>query len=559
MPPRSQTKRKALSAFPFPDFRDYQRDILLEAAAALFDEDYETVVIDAPTGIGKSAINTTLCRMADSAFMTTPEKKLRKQLENDGTLARHYAVLRSRSDYTCDYASSPRERVSCSDCEINIADDEHCSHVDACTYWSDKETAMSQSVATLTFAYLIVDNYLPRFSEEGKRDAPISFGNRDLLVVDEAHQLEPQTASLFAGFTISPNTLPETVYGAPREPLEDEFDEITDATRYEEIESVLDDLYERVQLFLEKRANMPKHRLENDRQLRRDIRQCQNMRRRMKYCREEIEEGRDWITNVEIMGEDDDENNPARIQLKPVKVDRFLDEYVWSRASSQVLSTATMPFRGNPERWLLSLGLNPEKTRIISRPMPFDVENRRIRTDTAIGKFSRGRYNDHWETIVDRIDLLSRRHDGEKGLIHTASYDLAERLYESFQHNAVLHERDAPKADDWFIQQWQTTDQQLFFSPAVMDGIDLEGDMCRWQALLKVPYPFLGDSRVEYMVDEQNDWDWYYEQAVRRLIQSVGRGVRSNEDYCDYYVLDESFLDVMESAAVPDWFQEAIV
>jgi len=91
-----------------------------------------------------------------------------------------------------------------------------------------------------------------------------------------------------------------------------------------------------------------------------------------------------------------------------------------------------------------------------------------------------------------------------------------------------------------------------------MDGIDLEGEMCRWQVLLKVPYPYLGDSRVEYMVNEKNDWDWYNEQTARRLIQSVGRGVRSGDDYCDYYVLDESFLDVMDSATVPEWFENAI-
>ena len=65
--------------FPFSSYRPYQRAILQETAETLFgaDSDYDTVVIYAPTGIGKSPINVALARLAENAFYTTPQKKLR--------------------------------------------------------------------------------------------------------------------------------------------------------------------------------------------------------------------------------------------------------------------------------------------------------------------------------------------------------------------------------------------------------------------------------------------------------------------------------------------------
>ena len=71
------------------------------------DSAYDTIVIYAPTGIGKSPINVTLAWLAENAFYTTPQKKLRHQLETDDTLRNHYHVLRGREDYDCEFASRP--------------------------------------------------------------------------------------------------------------------------------------------------------------------------------------------------------------------------------------------------------------------------------------------------------------------------------------------------------------------------------------------------------------------------------------------------------------------
>lgn len=59
------------------------------------------MIMNLPTGVGKSPINTALARQAGSAFMTTPQKNLRQQLEDNSVLNRHYETLRARADYMC--------------------------------------------------------------------------------------------------------------------------------------------------------------------------------------------------------------------------------------------------------------------------------------------------------------------------------------------------------------------------------------------------------------------------------------------------------------------------
>lgn len=101
-PPLPEIDRDLEAAWPAPTYRERQRRIYREAACVLFGPtDHDTIVIDAPTGVGKSVINTALCNLSNSAFYTTPQKSLREQLVNDSLLNKHVRTLRAREDYIC--------------------------------------------------------------------------------------------------------------------------------------------------------------------------------------------------------------------------------------------------------------------------------------------------------------------------------------------------------------------------------------------------------------------------------------------------------------------------
>lgn len=362
------------------------------------------------------------------------------------------------------------------------------------------------------------------------------------LIVDECHVLEDQMASLFAGFTVSPYSLPEQVCTLRPEDVPD------DPYQFEDVEDELKQVYRNANDFIQ---HAPQVQLENRSE---EVDECLEFTKKFQHCFDEIEDNRPWVVETDTMSVDGTEY--ASITVKPVYVDQFLNEFVWSRADKYILSTATLPFRSNPAKWLARLGLNPEDARVISKPMPFDAANRPVETVTEIARFSQERYRQHWDEIIEKVELIVHKHDGQNGLIHTSSYDMAEELYDRLDTNAVLHESGS-RDDEYYLQQWMTGDEQMLISPALKQGVDLADEECRWQVLLKVPYPGLGDPRVKYLVDEENDWSWYNDKTVRQIIQSVDRGVRHEDDYCVYYVFDRCFEDIRSRASFPAWFEDA--
>jgi Rad3-related DNA helicase len=320
---------------------------------------------------------------------------------------------------------------------------------------------------------------------------------------------------------------------------------------------------------LRDRCRAYKHEHKNQDDHAEHVEDCEKFIDNAEWFFKEVDEwDRDWVVDMDKTRHPDKNKKVKSFQLKPVKVDSFLKNFVWRRADTRLLTTATMPFRGNPSAWCRRIGLDPDRTHVIKVGMPFQAQNRPVHVHTEIAKMSQGGDDRHWKKIMQELDRLAGKHDGENGLIHTASYKRAQRVfkdaksgdYENLDGNIMFH--DADKDASAFITKWQKADENIMLSPSMMEGVDLADEMCRWQVLLKVPYPNMGDSRVEYLMDDSTgygaDWQWYNEATAQSIIQSVGRAVRSKDDYADYYVLDESFESVRNSVAFPDWFEAAI-
>jgi len=597
------------SAFPFDSYRTHQRDILHKSASALFGQsDTDVVVIDAPTGIGKSGINIALGKLSEDAFYTTPQKQLRDQLADDDALSPHHTVLKGRRDYKCDIRGSQRSNLSCHNCPVNTSPNETCID-EQCIYWNTKDEAMHADVATVTFSYLIYDNYIPPyvnrgsdsgqssitdFSPENNNLCQISFEDRRLLIIDEAHTLEGQVASLHAGFTLSatqlttkpaddylpsdrtvshpvgkaldlPDRPPENLYTYFTDRLDDlsqlHIKEVTDLT-VPELTPLLEDLRTKAaakRLWL----SLAARQVDEESKARITINNIQQtlegIERNIKILMDQRDGETPWVVDADSYNHDGDTR--YKLGFKPVYVGPYLQSHIWNRADKIVLSTATMPFRETPEKWLNRIGLDPRQHSFttISKPMPFHAANRPVITDSTVGSLSGDGKQHHCDDVVSQLRVLSERHGDEKGLVHTVSYQWAERLHAHLNDIAMLHRSEDDRDAATIISQWQRSAKPMLLSPAMMEGVDLEGDRCRWQALAKVPYGNLGDSRVSHLVYRENDRQWYNETTAQQIIQSAGRAVRSADDEAVYYVLDDDFSDVMTSSRTPDWFGEAVV
>ena len=90
------------------------------------------------------------------------------------------------------------------------------------------------------------------------------------------------------------------------------------------------------------------------------------------------------------------------------------------------------------------------------------------------------------------------------------------------------------------------------------EGIDLPGDLSRWQVICKLPYPYLGDPQIARR--RELDPTWYDWRTCLTVVQAYGRSVRSADDFAVTYVLDADFKAFLkrQRGRLPGWFLEAV-
>jgi Rad3-related DNA helicase len=189
--------------------------------------------------------------------------------------------------------------------------------------------------------------------------------------------------------------------------------------------------------------------------------------------------------------------------------------------------------------------------------MSFPLKHRPIITSTIGGKMTSSNEKRNWKRNIGTVKRIIKKHKDDRGVIHTQSYSRAKHVARSlFGYSVFLH--DKTKIDGDVIDAWNASRKKILLSPAVSEGVDLKDDLCRYQILLKVPYPSVGDARVKYLLDKKKDWKWYYSEASRDIVQMYGRAVRSGKDHAKFYVIDGSFRDILRKGSFPAWFLDAL-
>ena len=137
---------------------------------------------------------------------------------------------------------------------------------------------------------------------------------------------------------------------------------------------------------------------------------------------------------------------------------------------------------------------------------------------------------------------LCKRYKNKKGIIQTWTYDLAKKMYEEAPQDLkdrMLLYNDAKEKRDLIDYHKNTDSDTILVGPTLNEGIDLPGDECRFIIMIKMPYPYLGSRLVQRKKDLYDGW--YQNETLRTIIQSIGRGVRYDGDWCQTYILDGSF------------------
>ncbi|MBI4021076.1 MAG: ATP-dependent DNA helicase [Candidatus Aenigmarchaeota archaeon] len=531
--------------FPFPTMREHQETALRAIIGAL-QAGYRTVVLEAPTGFGKSALAVALARWFEAnqkrSYIIVSSKVLQDQYLQDFSTV----TAKGRANFAC--LSRPQS------CEVSQmqGNGTRCAHIPApatkpdgktflgtsakrgalyipedmgvCPYWEQKCTAMEHAFPLFNYDYFLHET---RYAGD--------FGLRDLVVCDEAHAIETKLMK-FVGFEISSHELEKAGAWVPKEEL-----------TAEAWISVLGDWRDRFDAKVKKaEANM-----ENLTPL--DLEKLEDFRHTVAKCNElmgELDQDPDlWVVSVAPTNYKG--RAGSKVSFKPIRVQKW-SSFLFSKGGAFVLQSATIL---DAAALCASLGVEG-KVLSLKVPSIFPAE-RRAFLYRPVGKMSRASKDATMPLLLQELRAILAEHPTEKGVIHTHSYAIQKAVLEGVASPRFIANEGSASQD--IFKQFKSSEQPLVLvTPSAYEGVDFKDDQCRWQVLCKVPYPDLGDPQVKKRADQ--DRAWYAWQTALRIVQTYGRGMRSPDDFCTTFILDEDFKRFYagNGALFPTWFQEAV-
>jgi ATP-dependent DNA helicase DinG len=356
---------------------------------------------------------------------------------------------------------------------------------------------------------------------------------RDLLILDEAHRLEEEVVK-FTGISISKRRWKRYI---PDLEIDDYgFDDIEKWVDFlTDLEAKMSDLTQDISEELAIEAISDTEKLKQA---------VSNMRSNPK----------NWMVN-EIKKEN---NEVTRVELKPLDVSPYCKD-VFELCDKILMMSATIL---DKDAFCTSLGLAPEEVKFIQVTSDFPLQNRPIYPlNIAYLNINSLRQQEIQANIVMATDKVMTLHKNDKGLIHTTSYKQLNLIKENISElnkGRLLETNPEIQRDEVIAEHINSTKPTVLISPSLYTGLDLKDDLSRFQIIVKVPYPDLGDRWIneKRKIDEQ----WYTWQTALRLVQGYGRSIRSKDDWAKTYVLDSGFENFVKKNKniLPDWFIQAV-
>ena len=84
------------------------------------------------------------------------------------------------------------------------------------------------------------------------------------------------------------------------------------------------------------------------------------------------------------------------------------------------------------------------------------------------------------------------QHPNEKGIIHSHTYKIANYLKYNIKDKKLkkrILTHTSENRDEVLKQHMNSKEPTVLISPSMTEGVDLKGDLSRFQILCKVPYP----------------------------------------------------------------------
>lgn len=599
------------------EFREGQKEIIINIIENIFNGEYSNHIIEAPTGSGKSLINIVCAGVLDKyygmrSFILASDVSLWDQyadfIKKNPKL--NFGMLKGKDNYVC---KSNNEHIDNAECRLAglTMGQLLCDNPDRlgfpcarfCTYLRDRKKALSANVTLLTYALYL------RTVDKNNMDNQIQcFDARDVVFCDECHNI-PNIIQLRYNKTVNRKDISWCAalykYAGNLIGQFSLFDEMADAEELNNDYKVLlqhfpdeQSIYEKYNILFDKLIDYRKTKEEdfnlvcelNDfwdlfYPIKEDIESSLKLKSKahikltkeerdiLRLCRlfQSYVSGSSIKMLIEIYKKvgfeyivkslvDIPNSTDKIVVLQCAKEDYMTHMGLLSVTPKQVMVSATV---GDKDNFDDNIGMkyaeNPE-SKMDWLDSTFDFSQSPI--------FFLNRYKMNFaekENSLKAIKpiiykLCKERYSNVKGMIQTGTYAIAKDIIDNAPEDIkcrLLYYNGSKEKSDIIIKH-QMSENTILIGPTLNEGIDLPGDLCRFIIITKMPYPSIKDRLVDAKMKLFPYW--YNSITSNAIIQGIGRGNRFADDYCATYILDACFLKLYTDTInqYPEYIQTRI-
>lgn len=163
--------------------------------------------------------------------------------------------------------------------------------------------------------------------------------------------------------------------------------------------------------------------------------------------------------------------------------------------------------------------------------------------------------NTNLPIVIDLVKKICNHYPDDKGIIHTHTMKITSELKRALKGDKRFLFRDAGFTNETILNQHVTSSNPtILVSPSLGFGTDLSDDLARFCVIIKTPYLPLNDLRIKALAKRSQRW--YVMKALVILVQMCGRSTRSNKDFSDTYIVDGAAWNLIKNnnTKLPKWF-----
>ena len=491
--------------------------------------------VDAPVGIGKSYAAVMIGEWYSNRHnknakidIVTNSKILQRQYVDDFPFM---ASLTGKQNYTCNrWPESTCEEGS----SLNKLLKTSC---DMCPYDKSRIRCENSDYGLMNF-HLFSILSMADYGTLKKRDA-------SLLIVDECHLLE-EVFSNFLKVVVSKKLLTSLKLNGDEHQeyinMISNFDQLVEYLQVL-VSQLVSNLYDLNDQIKEESDPVAKVKL---------VKLAQKLDRNISKFNVILKE-QDNLDSHWVLDIDKSDESEHVVRLEPMWARDYMWDFIWSKYDKIVFMSGTILSK---RLFSYLMGVDPEKAAYFSIDSPFPVENRKIYFRN-VGSLSYKNKRGTYPKVISEVRNILDQHKNEKGIIHTTNYEIADLIRDNVRDPRLIIPITENR-EEALQRHINDPGPTVLISPSMGYGIDLKNDLSRFQVIIKVPFPSLGDKKIGSRLRLKPDW--YQWRTLVDIIQYAGRSVRNMEDWAVTYVLDESFWNLIRrnNLIVPKYFMESV-